>query len=378
VWLLILWPFRDFSHYYFILDSCASFIMTKKDKKKKKKPPSSSTPSTSNPSNPRRSSRPQAVRIIEQPPEAVLQCNQDRESREKKREAERQAESQAKYYRKKHPNARAYIKKEKKDPPKKKPKKISATSSFSNPNSLTFMNNRKQKNKIKKEELMNDVNKLRKDERSPHNKHSKAPLMRIIDIFNQPNWKETIKQLNTNSSPTKQLETVDPEARRVNLEYMMKDHHPTKILHKRFNKLYCQIMGKVCKSDSLRILQGVNNLLTSADLTTRQRWKIFNGLKDAPNEKIRYLSFGEEELPAVEFGEMRQDNLMAKVDYRIRYINTKKGMQLLENQRNPLVPKEEIADYIGAEDLGDLDVMNISSKFDFLIFFIFIFDFMNF
>jgi len=189
--------------------------------------------------------------------------------------------------------------------------------------------------------------------------------MRIVDIFNLPNWLETIRQVNDTVSPTKQMNTVEKEARRVNLEYMMKDHHPTKILHKRFNKLYCEIMGKVCRSsNSMRILQGVNNLLTSADLTTRQRWKIFNGLKDNPGDKIRYLDFGEEELPSVEFGEMRQDNLMAKVDYRIRYINTKKGMQLLENQRNPLVPKEKVGDYIGAVDLGDQDVMDISSKFD--------------
>jgi len=324
--------------------------MTKKGKKKKKKPSSSSTPSSSNPSNTRRSARPHIQRIIEQPTNDVLHCNLARNYNEKKKNA--------KDYRKKHPNARTYNKKK---PP---PKKTTATSSPSNPNSVTFMNNRKQKKKVKKEELMNDVNKLRNVPRSPHNKHSKAPLMRIVDIFNQPNWQETIRELNANSSPTKQLNTVDPEVKRVNLEWMMKDHHPTKILHKRFNKLYCHIMGKVCRHSTLRILQGVNNLLTSADLTTRQRWKIFNGLKDNLAEKIRYLSFGEEELPSVEFGEMRQDNLMAKVDYRIRYINTKKGMQLLENQGNPLVPKEKIGEYIGAEDLGDQDVMNLSSKFD--------------
>jgi len=43
-------------------------------------------------------------------------------------------------------------------------------------------------------------------------------------------------------------------------------------------------------------------------------------------------------------------------------------MQLLENQGNPLVPKEEIGEYIGAVDLGDQDVMELSSKFDFLNF----------
>jgi len=79
---------------------------------------------------------------------------------------------------------------------------------------------------------MNDINRLRNVPRSPHSKHSKAPLMRIVDIFNQPNWQETIKQLNDTVSPTKQLNTVVPEVKRVNLEDMMKDHHPTKILHK--------------------------------------------------------------------------------------------------------------------------------------------------
>ena len=294
MWVLILWPFRDFSHHSFILDSCASFIMTKKEKKKKKKP------SSSNP-GPWRSERDRKQTVIEQPPGAVLTCNQRRERSEKKREAEYQAKS----YRKKHPNARAYKKKIPPPEEKKKPapKKISSTSSPSNPESQAFKSNQKQTNKVRKEEIMNDVNRLRNVPRSPHSKHSKAPLMRIVDIFNQPNWQETIRQLNV-TSPTKQLETVDSEARRVNLEYMMKDHHPTKILHKRFNKLYCEIMGKVCRSsNSMRILQGVNNLLTSADLTTRQRWKIFNGLKDNPGDKIRYLDFGEEELPSVEFGE---------------------------------------------------------------------------
>jgi len=349
--------FSRFFSSFFHSDSCASFIMTKG--KKKKKPSSSSTPSSSIPGL-RRSERDRKQTVFEEPPGAVLKCNQEREWKEKKMKAE----YQAKYRRKKNPDLKPRGPKKRK-PPKKK----LATSSPSNPGSHAFMNNRKQKNKVKNEEIMNDRNKLRDVPRSPHSKHSKAPLMRIVDIFNQENWKETIRQLNV-TSPTKQLETVDPEARRVNLEWMMKDHHPTKILNKRFNKLYCETMGKVCRSGSatLRILQGVNNLLTSADLTTRQRWKIFNGLKDNPKEKIRYLSFGEEELPSVEFGEMRQDNLMAKVDYRIRYINTKKGMQLLENQRNPLVPKEKVGEYIGAVDLGDQDVMDISSKFfDFLI-----------
>jgi len=326
--------------------------MTKKDKKKKKKPPSSSTPSSSSPSNCRRSSRPHTQRIIEEA-DADENWDRARERREKKRNVERVT----KYQKKKNPNYKPRGPYKKKAPPQRK-------SNPSNPNSLHSQNNRKQMNKIKKEEVMNNRNKLRNVPRSPHNKHSKAPLMRIVDIFNQPNWQETIRELNAKSSSTKQLETADPEVKRVNLEWMMKDHHPTKILNKRFNNLYCQIMGKVCRSGaSLRILQGVNNLLTSADLTTRQRWKIFNGLKDNPYEKIRYLSFGEEELPSVEFGEMRQDNLMAKVDYRIRYINTKKGMQLLENQGNPLVPKEEIGDYIGAENLEDQDVMELSSKF---------------
>jgi len=341
--------------------------MTKKDKKKKKKPPSSSTPSSSNPSNLWRSPRDRKQTIIPEPPGADLICNQQREYHEKKR--------QQKYRTKKNPKLKPRGPYKKKSTPGRK----SNSSNSSNPNSLPFLNNSKQANKVRKEKIMDVRNKLRDVPRSPHNKHSKAPLMRIIDIFNQENWREIIKQLNTTSSSTKQLETVDPEVRRVNLEWMMKDHHPTKILHKRFNKLYCEIMGKVCRSSgtTLRILQGVNNLLTSADLTTRQRWKIFNGLKDNPGDKIKYLNFGEEELPAVEFGEMRQDNLMAKVDFRIRYINTKKGMQLLENQRTPLVPKEEIGDYIGAEDLGDRDVMEISSKFvfDFLIF---IFDFVIF
>ena len=350
--------FSRFSHHSFILDSCDSFIMTKGEKKGKKKKSQSSIPGTrrsSNPSNLWRSERDRKQTVIPEPPGAELNCNYQMERTEKKKKNERNAKNR-----------------KKKNPKKKKKtslKKKLATSSPSNPESLAFRNNKKQKKKVKNEELMNDINKLRNVPRSPHNKHSKAPLMRIIDIFNQENWQETIRQLNDNSSPTKQLNRVDPEVRRVNLEWMMKDHHPTKILHKRFNKLYCEIMGKLCRSKSgLRILQGVNNLLTSADLTTRQRWKILNGLKDAPYEKIRYLSFGEEELPSVEFGDMRQDNLMAKVDYRIRYINTKKGMQLLENQGNPLVPKEEIGDYIGAVDLGDLDMMDISSKFYFLIF----------
>jgi len=325
--------------------------MTKKDKKKKKKKsPSSSTPSSANPGS-RRSERDRKQRIIEPPTNDVLYCNQRRERSEKKKNVE----MCAKYRRKQNPNYKPRGPKKKKSNP-------------SNPNSVPFQNNQKQANKVKNEELMNDMNKLRDVSRSPHNKHSKAPLMRIIDIFNQENWKKTIGELNATTTHTKQLNTVDPEVKRVNLEWMMKDHHPTKILHKRFNKLYCQIMGQICRCQTLRILQGVNNLLTSADLTTRQRWKILNGLKDNPTRKIRYLNFGEEELPAVEFGEMRQDNLMAKVDYRIRYINTKKGMQLLENQRNPLVPKEEIADYIGAVDLGDEDVMELSAKFDFLIF----------
>jgi len=340
--------------------------MTKKDKKKKKKPPSSSTPSSSNPGS-RRSSRSRTQRIIEQPTNDALNCDYNREYDKKKRNEKKKknAERDAKYRKKKNPNLKP------RGPYKKKttPKKKLATSSPSNPESQAFMNNSKQAKKIKNEEVMNDVNKLRNVPRSPHNKHSKAPLMRIVDIFNQENWKETIRELNATTTDTKQLNTVDPEVRRVNLEWMMKDHHPTKILNKRFNNLYCQIMGKVCRSSgTMRILQGVNNLLTSADLTTRQRWKIFNGLKDDPTRKIRYLSFGEEELPSVEFGEMRQDNLMAKVDYRIRYINTKKGMQLLENQRNPLVPKEEIGEYIGAEDLGDQDVMELSSKFYFYFF----------
>jgi len=47
---------------------------------------------------------------------------------------------------------------------------------------------RKRKNKVKNEEIMDNRNRLRDVTRSPYNKHSKAPLMRIIDIFNQPNW----------------------------------------------------------------------------------------------------------------------------------------------------------------------------------------------
>jgi len=329
--------------------------MTKGEKKGKKKPSSSSTPSSSIPGS-RRSGRDRKQTVIPEPPGADLNCDKVRARNEKKRRAERHAED----YKMKNPNARTYNKKKKKSSPKKK----LVTSSPSNPFSQVSQNNRKQMNKVKKEEVMNDINRLRNVTRSPHSKHSKAPLMRIIDIFNQENWKETIRQLNATTTDSKQMNTVEKETRRVNLEWMMKDHHPTKILHKRFNKLYCEIMGKVCRGTTMRTLQGVNNLLTSADLTTRQRWKIFNGLKDNPGDKIRYLDFGEEELPSVEFGEMRQDNLMAKVDYRIRYINTKKGMQLLENQGNSLVPKEEIGDYIGAEDLGDQDVMDISSKFD--------------
>jgi len=198
--------------------------MTKKDKKKwKKKPPSSSTPSSSNPGL-RRSERDRKQRIIPEPTNDALYCNRNSSLIKKEK-------NNAKYGMKKNPDYKP------RGPNKKK-------SNPSNPNSLTFMNNRKQKKKVKNEELMNDVNKLRNVPRSPHNKHSKAPLMRIIDIFNQPNWQETIHQLNLNSSPTKQLNTVDPEVRRVNLEWMMKDHHPTKILHKRFNKLYCEIMGK--------------------------------------------------------------------------------------------------------------------------------------
>ena len=291
--------------------------MTKKDKKKKKKPSTSSTPSSSIPSNLWRSPRDRKPKVIEEA-DADLECAKAREWREKKRNAE----YQAKYRRKKNPNykPRGPNKKKKKAPPKRKPppkeepKKKPTRSNPSNPNSLPFLNNQKQENKVRKEKIMDVRNKLRNVSRSPHSKHSKAPLMRIVDIFNQANWQETIRELNLNSSPTKQLNKGDPEVKRVNLEWMMKDHHPTKILHKRFNNLYCEIMGKLCRSTiiTLRILQGVNNLLASADLTTRQRWKILNGLNDNPRDKIRYLSFGEEELPAVEFGDMRQDNLMPK------------------------------------------------------------------
>ena len=216
--MLILWPFRDFSHHYFILDFGASFIMTKKDKKKGKKKSQSSIPGS------RISERDRKQRIIPQPPGADLSITQQMEMREKKR----QAEIQARYRRKKNPDLKP------RGPNKKKPplKKKSATSSPSNPMSQAFKNNQKQANKVKNEKIMNDINRLRNVPRSPHSKHSKAPLMRIVDIFNQPNWQETIKQLNDTVSPTKQLNTVVPEVKRVNLEDMMKDHHPTKILHK--------------------------------------------------------------------------------------------------------------------------------------------------
>lgn len=219
-----------------------------------------------------------------------------------------------------------------------------------NPNSLIYKQKRSKKRKETKKDIWENVNSSRGVVSDPH---SKSQLMNLMDSI-QSSQQSQLKNL--------KMRRVSESEFMINMETMMIENYPTKILHPSFNKMYIQIMGSLVRGCGLRKLQVVNNLLTSADLTSRQRWKIFNSLKKNTYMKLPFLSFDKQMLPPVKKLEFDQSSRMKKVDFRVRFIGVSKGWSLLEDKFQ-LFSKAQIQQYIGSEE--EVDIQTISDRFSF-------------